>query len=522
MRLDKKGMTIVEIIVSVALVSIVLIFLMNLFLKVRAMYEQSKIQADYDILSSNIIKSISNDIDRYGLKSIRYENSTKKNAVIITFDERRPSSLSENIIKVLRISERVESNGTVTNIMSYGYEAIYTNNRTNEERLSNINREIPMEAILNDSELIQLKSTTLSPKDRIIEIKVPLSTPSGNIYDINVYGKTAAVVIEEPELLITNNKYYFTYNATQKMFKSNNQSVNSSTATTTLELASYYGKDISIWWSVDSEDDNDVFEIKKNNATLLGKTSGQNKSGTITNVRLNVGDKLQFTYSKNGSENVNTDTASFRIIYPQDPIEPIETPDTYRVNFDAMGGVTSIYSKNVKTGSTYGTLPTPTRAGYEFIGWFTMSSGGTEIKSSTISTLTSSQILYAHWKVVTTTTKVTLEALGNGFSVGEIQTNCYAFTDANDKFGFLSNHQEDFGVQPLADEACNGTTLSVSKDVIVGGTYGDLPIPSYLATANNLTFIGWFTEISGGTQITKDTVVNNTKNHILYAHWEKR
>lgn len=41
------------------------------------------------------------------------------------------------------------------------------------------------------------------------------------------------------------------------------------------------------------------------------------------------------------------------------------------VSFDASGGSVSTSSKSVTPGSTYGTLPTPTRAGYTFAGWYT-------------------------------------------------------------------------------------------------------------------------------------------------------
>ena len=43
--------------------------------------------------------------------------------------------------------------------------------------------------------------------------------------------------------------------------------------------------------------------------------------------------------------------------------------NTYIVTFDYNDGVTSSTTKNVTFGGTYGTLPTPTREGYEFDGW---------------------------------------------------------------------------------------------------------------------------------------------------------
>jgi uncharacterized repeat protein (TIGR02543 family) len=42
-------------------------------------------------------------------------------------------------------------------------------------------------------------------------------------------------------------------------------------------------------------------------------------------------------------------------------------------------------------------LPTPSRTGYDPIGWWTLSNGGTEISSSTI--ITNNATYYAHWSI---------------------------------------------------------------------------------------------------------------------------
>ncbi len=44
-------------------------------------------------------------------------------------------------------------------------------------------------------------------------------------------------------------------------------------------------------------------------------------------------------------------------------------PSTYTVTFDANGGTVDTLTKQVTYSSTYGTLPTPTRSGYTFMGW---------------------------------------------------------------------------------------------------------------------------------------------------------
>ena len=67
------------------------------------------------------------------------------------------------------------------------------------------------------------------------------------------------------------------------------------------------------------------------------------------------------------------------------------------VTFNANGGSVSPTSKTVSYASTYGSLPTPTRAGFTFVGWFTSAGGNTQITESTQVAITSAQTLYAHW-----------------------------------------------------------------------------------------------------------------------------
>lgn len=76
------------------------------------------------------------------------------------------------------------------------------------------------------------------------------------------------------------------------------------------------------------------------------------------------------------------------------------TANTYTVTFNTNGGTTPTASKSVTYASTYGTLPTPTRSGYAFLGWYTAASGGTQVTSSTTVSITANQTLYAHWKVL--------------------------------------------------------------------------------------------------------------------------
>ena len=80
------------------------------------------------------------------------------------------------------------------------------------------------------------------------------------------------------------------------------------------------------------------------------------------------------------------------------------TINQYDLNFDANGGSVSVQQRPLNYGAQYGTLPTPTRTGYTFNGWFTAASGGNQV-SATTTMGASDTTIYAHWTVNTYTVK---------------------------------------------------------------------------------------------------------------------
>ena len=76
-------------------------------------------------------------------------------------------------------------------------------------------------------------------------------------------------------------------------------------------------------------------------------------------------------------------------------IEFTVTPDYRTVTFNANGGVVSPTSLKVENGSVVGELPTPSRSGSTFAGWFTAASGGSKVSSTT--PVTADVTYYAHW-----------------------------------------------------------------------------------------------------------------------------
>ena len=147
--------------------------------------------------------------------------------------------------------------------------------------------------------------------------------------------------------------------------------------------------------------------------------------------------------------------------------------EQYTVSFSASGGSTPTpSSKIIAFDSSYGSLPTTSRIGYTFTGWWTGYQGtGIHVDSSTIMSTSSDHYLYASWSP-------------NQYTVS-------------------------FNSQ-------GGNSSTSSKIVTFTSTYGTLPIP----TKNGYSFAGWWTDAAGaGTKITSDTICYTYSDHTLYAKW---
>ena len=76
--------------------------------------------------------------------------------------------------------------------------------------------------------------------------------------------------------------------------------------------------------------------------------------------------------------------------------------NTYTLTFNSNGANAKcdVTSRDVVYGKTYGTLPTPTRVGYTFDGWYTSINGNTNVSASTVMG-PKDVTVYAHWKINT-------------------------------------------------------------------------------------------------------------------------
>lgn len=92
------------------------------------------------------------------------------------------------------------------------------------------------------------------------------------------------------------------------------------------------------------------------------------------------------------------DNIHLTVSYAGHDLVIVYEPEVYRVSFSALGGEASFDAKEVVYDSEFGALPTCTRDGYKFLGWYTKTSGGYQVTEETMVTDTYSSVLYARWE----------------------------------------------------------------------------------------------------------------------------
>lgn len=222
------------------------------------------------------------------------------------------------------------------------------------------------------------------------------------------------------------------------------------------------------------------------------------------------------------------------------------TANTYTATFKYQDGVSSDTTKTVTYNSQYGTLPTPTRTGYSFNGWFTATTGGTQVLSTTVFLGLANLSLYAQWTINTynvqfdanggtgaPTTQVKTYNVNLTLSATQPTRSGYTFAGWNtvaDGSGtvyassgtYSANSAATLYAQWLGNtyvvtyNANGGNTLSPSyKSVIYGSTYGTLPIP----TRTSYSFTGWYTAATGGYLVDSTQTYSTVGDSTIYAQW---
>lgn len=227
------------------------------------------------------------------------------------------------------------------------------------------------------------------------------------------------------------------------------------------------------------------------------------------------------------------------------------TLKSYTVTWNANGGTVSPASTTKTHGSTLGTLPTPTRAStaeysYTFAGWFTATTGGTQITASTI--VTKDVTYYAHWIATKRSYTATFNGNGGGTpspstitkeyntALGTLPTctrtgytflGWYTASSGGTKISTTTVVTKDItyyaqwsiNSYTLTFNPNGGTVTPTSKNLEYNSAYGTLPTPTRASDAQyTYTFAGWYTAATGGTQVTAATKMA-AKDTTVYAHW---
>ena len=130
---------------------------------------------------------------------------------------------------------------------------------------------------------------------------------------------------------------------------------------------------------------------------------------SVTNIEWSAfwGTRLTMVHVKKGDTNRVRNLISSSG-YDVSGVTFVEDLGLYKVTFNANGGTASSTTRMVESGKQVGILPTPTRTGYTFAGWYTAKTGGTKIENTTI--VKANVTYYAHWTA--NKYKVTLDGQG--------------------------------------------------------------------------------------------------------------
>ncbi len=271
--------------------------------------------------------------------------------------------------------------------------------------------------------------------------------------------------------------------------------------------------------------------ISKTSATInYNSTLGTLPTGSRTGYTL----KGFFTAASGGSQvSSGTKVTGNATYYAQ------WTANNYTISYNGNGGTASTSSQTKAYDSTLGTLPTASRTGYTFNGWYTAKSGGTKITTST--KVAGNATYYAQW-TARTDTKYKVEHYqmnmnGSGYTLKDTD-NLTGTSDASvtpsvkSYTGFTAPSTQTTTI--LADgsrvvkynytrnkytatfDANTGATDKSSITDFYDAELGTLPT----ATKVGYDFDGWFTAKTEGSEITSVTkILNNTT---YYAHWTAR
>jgi len=192
MRLNNKGITLVEIIVSVALISIVLIFLFSLLIQVNNENADNEVKSSYLVNQSTFIKQIEEDFldykllygencDDYGINVYKSSGETSENTIYLPrWNE------DDEQFKCLKF-ELEDSN--------YNYAFLFLYKREDDKTILSYYRDDFKQSVeleefdwdMNvDNNGYQLSVSATNNENNMYAYSLPIIGPDSNDYSINL------------------------------------------------------------------------------------------------------------------------------------------------------------------------------------------------------------------------------------------------------------------------------------------------------------------------------------------------
>ena len=216
-----------------------------------------------------------------------------------------------------------------------------------------------------------------------------------------------------------------------------------------------------------------------------GENGAGGGSGYIGNSQLT--DKYMYCYSCATSNETATKTYATTNI-SDSPIS------NYAKNGNgaAMLSLVGLANYSIKYGQKYGTLPTITRYGYVFDGWYTGANGtGTKITNETILSITSNHTLYANWTISDTSAPTcSLSANASTISASASDNVGIAYQGWSSSYSGGNEYSKGISVGThtyyVKDTAGNTNTCSIS---ISGQSETSVPYTETCAAYANYTTV---------------------------------
>ena len=214
----------------------------------------------------------------------------------------------------------------------------------------------------------------------------------------------------------------------------------------------------------------------------------------------------------------------------------------WTITFDPNGGTVNLTSVTTGVGDTLGSLPTPTRTGYTFKGWYTASTSGTKVTEDR--KYNGNTTIYAQWTPIGY--NITYDLGGGSVSSANpasynIEASTITLSNPTKTGYTFAGWTGTNGTTPqttvsipsgnindrsytanwtinrymITFNANSGTVTPAFDSTGAGWTLASLPTPS----RTDYKFTGWYTSATDGTPITPSTVYS--ANTIVYAQWKE-